>query len=272
MTHIPFRMIIDRCLKLALLTIMLASCGTAKNIVYFEDLQNGSLLQTLQSGEVIIQPEDKISIVVNTRDNQLTNLFNLPYITQRLGQTSEITNYSMGVSGYTVDGNGEIDFPILGKLKVSGMQRSEVEEFVTKRLLEENLVKDPVVTVEFMNLSFSVLGEVAKPGRYAIDKDRISILDAISRAGDLTIFGQRKNIYVLRKAENGSQTYQVDLTNATDLYASDVFYLKQNDIVYVQPNKMRSRQSTVNGNNVLSTSFWVSVGSLLISLSVLLFK
>lgn len=261
------------CLGLALGAIILAGCGTAKDIVYFEDLEDGTLLKALQSGEVVIQPEDKLSIIVNTRDYQLTNLFNLPYTTQRLGSTAESSgNYSQGVSGYTVDSKGEIDFPVLGKLKIAGMQRSELEDYITERLLEENLVKDPVVTVEFMNLSVSVLGEVTKPGRYAIDKDRISILEAISKAGDLTIYGKRKPVTVIRETPEGSKAYQVDLTSSEELYGSEVFYLKQNDIVYVQPNKMRSRQSTVNGNNILSTSFWVSVGSLLISMCVLIFK
>ena len=135
-----------------------------------------------------------------------------------------------------------------------------------------NLVKDPVVTVEFMNLTVSVLGEVANPGRFNIDKDRLTLLDALSMAGDLTVYGKRENVLVQRE-ENGKKTlYRVNLNSGYDLYASPVYYLQQNDIVYVEPNSVRARQSTVNGNNVRSTSFWLSLASLLTTITVLIVK
>lgn len=140
-------------------------------------------------------------------------------------------------------------------------------------MIERNLVKDPVVTVEFLNLTVSVLGEVSSPGRYNIDRDQITLLDALSMAGDLTIFGKRDEVLVMREVQDGrQQVYRVNLCSANDLYNSPVYYLQQNDVVYVEPNSMRARQSTVNGNNVRSASFWMSLASLLTTITVLFVK
>ncbi len=152
------------------------------------------------------------------------------------------------------------------------MKRSEVAEHIKDQLISQNLVNDPVVTVEFMNLCISVLGEVQKPGRYNIDRDKITLLDAISMAGDLTIYGKRDNVAVLREEGGTQHAYLVDLRSAQSVYTSPVFYLQQNDVIYVEPNSMRSRQSTVNGNNVRSTSFWLSLASLLTSIGILIFN
>ncbi len=123
-----------------------------------------------------------------------------------------------------------------------------------------------------MNLSVNVMGEVNRPGRYNIDKDHLTILDALSQAGDLTIYGKREKVLVLRN-ENGKQrVYGINLCSADHLYSSPVYYLQQNDVVYVEPNDTKARQSTVNGNNVRSTSFWISLASLLTTISVLIFK
>jgi len=128
------------------------------------------------------------------------------------------------------------------------------------------------VTVEFMNLTVSVLGEVANPGRYSIDKDYITLLEALSMAGDMTIFGKRDKVLVLREVEGQQRVYGVDLRSAEQLYNSPVYYLQQDDVVYVEPNSMRARQSTVNGNNVLSATFWMSLVSLITTVTVLFVK
>lgn len=256
--------------------VTLGSCGSSKEVVYFQDLKPGESEITLPSVQAItVQPEDKISIIVNSRDPQLTDLFNLPYVSRQLGQSlrSNSSNASSsGVSGYTVDAKGYIDFPVLGKIQVSGMKREEIAEYIKSELVTKNLVKDPVVTVEFMNLCVSVMGEVNNPGRFAIDRDRLTILDALSMAGDLTIYGNRQKVLVLRQ-ENGQQrVYGINLTSGEHVYTSPAYYLQQNDVVYVEPNEVRSRQSTVNGNNVRSTSFWISLASLLTSVAILIFN
>lgn len=139
-------------------------------------------------------------------------------------------------------------------------------------MIKENLVKDPVVTVEFANLGISVLGEVNSPGRFSIDRDRITILDALSMAGDLTIYGNRSKVMVLRQEGDVQRVYGLNLTSGEHIYTSPAYYLQQNDVVYVEPNAVKARQSTVNGNNVRSTSFWISLASLLTSVAILIFN
>lgn len=254
-----------------LAALLLSSCATPKNVRYFQDVEPGKQEQITKVMEIKVQSGDKLSIVVNSRDPLLADLFNLPVISHRIGYQGS-SNMSQQMSCYTVDANGEIDFPVIGKVCVAGKKREEIAAIIKQTLVSRNLVNDPVVTVEFANLSINIIGEVSKPGRYSIEKDQVTLLDAISMAGDLTIFGQRENVIVMRQ-ENGKQTtYAVNLTSADSLFASPVYYLKQNDVVYVNPNNARIRQSTVNGNNTYSTSFWISLGSLLTSVAVFLFK
>lgn len=254
-------------LSSAAVIALAVSCATPKEVAYFQNADDPSLQYSVPStGAITLRPEDKIGIVVNTRDPQLTTLFNLPYVANRVGTTTDARfagNNSNGILGYTVDGDGDIDFPIVGKLHIAGLQRSEVATVVKDALVGQNLVKDPVVTVEFMNLTYSVLGEVNKPGRYSIEKDRVTVLDAISAAGDLTIYGRRDNVLVVRTMEGGEQNrYFLNLTEIDNIMESPAYYLQQGDVVYVTPNEMRIRQSTVNGNNLRSTSLWISLASL----------
>ena len=257
---------------------VLSSCGTPKEVVYFQDMQPGTTeIRMTAPVEITIRPEDKISIIVNSRDPQLTDLFNLPYVARQLGVStrnggSSTYGNNQGISGYTVDAEGNIDFPVLGKIHVAGMKREEIARHIKDELIANNLVKDPVVTVEFMNLCISVLGEVNNPGRFNIDRDRITILDALSMAGDLTIYGNRFKVMVMRQEGDVQRVYGVNLTSGKHIYTSPVYYLQQNDVVYVEPNNVRARQSTVNGNNVRSTSFWISLASLLTSIGILIFN
>lgn len=255
----------------------LSSCGSSKKVIYFQDLKPGeSEIRLPDAMAITIRLEDKISIVVNSRDPQLTDLFNLPIMSRQLGQSMRSSGSSVGasqgVSAYTVDANGEIDFPVLGKIRVAGMKREEIAEHIKSELMKENLVKDPVVTVEFANLCISVLGEVNNPGRFSIDRDRLTVLDALSMAGDLTIYGNRYKVLVLRQEGDVQRVYGLDLTSGEHVYSSPAYYLQQNDVVYVEPNAVKARQSTVNGNNVRSTSFWISLASLLTSVAILIFN
>lgn len=266
-------------LLLILLAVVaaLSSCGSSKQVVYFQDLKPGETeIKLPEMKAITVRPEDKISIIVNSRDPQLTDLFNLPYVSRQLGQslrTNGITvSNNQGVSAYTVDTDGEIDFPVLGKMYVAGMKREEIAEYIKNELIKENLVNDPVVTVEFANLCISVLGEVNNPGRFSIDRDKLTVLDALSMAGDLTIYGNRSKVMVLRQEGDVQRVYGLNLTSGNHVYTSPAFYLQQNDVVYVEPNAVKARQSTVNGNNVRSTSFWISLASLLTSIGILIFN
>lgn len=262
------------------LAAMVASCSAPKNLTYFQDVTE--TIVPVSASEVRVAPHDKLSIIVKSKDPALSSLFNLTVASDRLGldvpssgtgsTLRSFSSTSEGISTYTVTPEGTIDFPVLGKLKIEGMTRSELAGFIKGELMGKELVKDPVVTVEFLNTGFSVMGEVNAAGRYDINKDQLNILEALSLAGDLTIQGQRENVAVVRTEKDGVHTYRVDLTNFVELTKSPAYYIKQGDVIYVEPNGVRKRQATVNGNNVLSASFWVSVASLLTSVAVLIFK
>jgi len=261
--------------------LALVSCATPKDITYFQDVRNDSVLLLEEIQPIRIKPADQISVIVNALDAQVAAMFNLPYFTRRIGETQTLTSTagtgstftaSNSISGYTVDPEGNIDFPVIGKIKLLDKTRAEAEEYIRELLINSKQIKDPVVTVEFMNLGFSVLGEVNRPGRFKIDRDYFNILDAISLAGDLTINGQRRDVTVLRVEGDEEHVYKLNLLNANQLYSSPAFYVQQGDIIYVTPNDRRRRESTINGNNVRSSSFWISFGSLLTSIAVLVLR
>ncbi len=250
------------------------ACATPANISYLQDVEEGTTLTPPKASSIRLQPMDQISIVVSCRDPQVAAMFNLPMYTRRIGEQASlstgVSSGSTGMSGYTVKSDGTIDFPIIGSIDVAGLTREETEDLIKEKLVDSRQIKDPVVTVEFMNLGFSVLGEVASPGRYAIDRDKFTILDALGRAGDLTINGMRENVTLLRKEGLKDQVYRINLLNGQQLYGSPAFYVQQGDIIYVTPNEKRIRESTINGNTVRSTSFWISLSSLATSVIVLI--
>ena len=256
--------------SLAVVTLF-AGCTTTREISYFQDVEQRQVNVPVNVTHIRLRPEDKVAIIVNTTNDRLTNLFNLPYISQRLGSVSQTvtSNYSQAISGYTVSTEGNIEFPVLGTLHVEGFTRAQLAEYIKQQLIDNDLVKDPVVTVEFMNLTLAVLGEVSKPGRYSIEKDKITVLEALGMAGDLTIYGKRDNVKVMRIVDGVQKSYTLDLTSARDVVASPAYYVQQDDIIYVEPNEVRARQSTVNGNNIRSTSFWLSLATLAASVTTI---
>lgn len=264
------------CLRPAALAIIImavaVSCASSTQVAYLQDVSEGqNSVIALTPVKITAQPQDEISIIVSCPDPELTLLLNLPYSGQHIGNyTRSGSNFTQGVCGYFVDTEGCIDFPSVGKIEITGLGREQIAAKVKDTLKEKGLLQDAVVTVDFMNLSVSVLGEVNKPGRYFINRDELTLLDALSGAGDLTIFGIRDKVMVSR-AENGVQkTYLVDLTSAQSLFSSPVYYLRQNDVVYVQPNSKKVGESTVNGNNTRSASFWISLSSLAASIATVI--
>jgi polysaccharide export outer membrane protein len=266
---------------LALGLAALASCATPANIAYFQDAVNDTTLTPAKARPIRLKPNDQISVIVNSRDPQVTAMFNLPYYTTRIGETQTLTSTagtgsslttSNSISGYTVDANGYIDFPVIGPVLVADRTREQTAEHIKELLIESRQIKDPVVTVEFMNLGFSVLGEVNRPGRFKIDRDRFTILDAIGLAGDLTINGQREDVTLIRHDGKKDHVYKLNLLDARQMYASPAFYIQQGDVIYVTPNDKRRREATINGNNVRSSSFWISIGSLATSVALLIFR
>ena len=262
---------------LSLGVALFIACSTPANIVYFQEAPHYAQLSPQKVEYIRLQPTDQISIVVNSRNPQVASMFNLPYYGKRLAESQSLTGSggnmnasSQSISGYTVDSQGNIDFPVLGKIHVAGLTREEAEDSIKALLLESRQIKDPVVIVEFMNLGFSVLGEVARPGRYKIDRDLFTLFDALSLAGDLTINGQRDDIALVRHEGKQDILYRLNLLDIEQIYASPAFYVQQGDVIYVTPNEKRQRESTINGNNVRSTSFWISISSLATSITTLL--
>lgn len=255
-------------LIIAVIIVAVTSC-TTPNVTYFNDMKNSQKEAIKHVLDIRLRPDDKLTIVVKSQDQRLSELFNLAIYQQRVGSTTGSSQY---MSGYTVDSQGNIDFPVLGQLHVAGMMREEVAKLIKDELINRKQINDPHVTVEYANFSVDVMGEVNKPGRYQFDRDHITLLDALSMAGDLTIFGQRDSVKVIRANGYTDQTtYVVNLQRGDELYASPAFYLQQNDVIYVAPNDYRARQSTINGNNVRSTSFWISIASLAASLTSVIY-
>ena len=190
------------------------------------------------------------------------------YIVEYEQQGTDRAGYGNYLLGYVVDNEGYIDFPILGKIKASGLSRWQLQEQITQALAEKKMLTDGLVTVEFMNFKVSILGEVTNPGTYTINSDKVTVLEAIAMAKDLTIFGERDHVYIIREENGQRKSYQLDLRSA-DIFKSPAYYLKQNDVVYVQPNSVRAGQSTINQNAMKSVSLWISIASLLTSIGVL---
>lgn len=234
------------------LVICMASCTGQKRIVYFQDMPAGAK-DTIQDTMLIrLQVSDKVNIHVSARDPEISNLFSL------YSSGSNASN-AIQKSGYTIDSQGCITFPILGKIHVAGMSREELTEYLVKLLEERELVKDPVVTVEFENLCVSVLGDAISSKRIFINKDYYTILDVMADMGDLQITGVRETVKVLRNDNGVVTAYNVNLCSAQDIYASPVYYLQQNDVIYIAPNNKKSRGYYDNASLIVSPSFWMGL-------------
>ncbi len=251
------------------MAVFFTACTSTKKIIYLQDVVPLKQQEIEQKYEVIIHGDDLLAIMVNSRDPELALPFNMPMVSYQLGSN---TGGQQRVLGYLVDTNGNIDFPILGEIHVEGLTRMQLTELIKNKLIEGDLIKDPIVTVQFLNFKISVMGEVGRPGSFTISGDRITLLEALSMAGDLTIYGRRDRVAVIReiRENNGKRTILFHDLRSADIFNSPCYYLQQNDIVYVEPNKAKSGQSSINQNN--SIGVWVSVISLLTTIAVLIFK
>lgn len=243
------------------LLVLLTGCSAPKEVLYFQDVASLKEGAIEKEYEVTINKDDLLAIVVSSKDPELALPFNMPLVTYQIGN-----QYSgqQRLLGYLVDSEGNIDFPILGKLHLKGLTRMQVTNLIKNKIMSEGLIKDPVVTVQFLNFKISVIGEVARPGTFDITGDRITLLEALSRAGDLSIHGRRDRVAVIRERD-GKRTVLFHDLRSSDVFQSPCYYLQQNDIVYVEPNKVRTGQSRINSNN--SANVWLSAVSVLASIS-----
>ena len=246
---------------LFLCLIILTGCASPKKVLYMQDIDAFKQQNIEEAYEVLIHKDDLLAIMVNSRDPELALPFNLPLVTFQLGTNLESVGQQR-VLGYLVDSGGYIDFPILGKIHVDGLSRLQLTKLIKDRLIEEDLIKDPIVTVQLLNYKISVMGEVARPGSFTISSDRITLLEALSMAGDLTIYGKRDRVAVIRERDGKRTVLYHDLRSA-DIFMSPCYYLQQNDIVYVEPNRTKIAQSQINQNN--SVGVWLSALSVIAS-------
>ncbi|MGZ9735375.1 polysaccharide biosynthesis/export family protein [Flavobacterium sp. GNP002] len=240
------------------IAIMLFSCASRTDVVYYQNIDTINSQEKSSSYEIKIQPDDLLSITVSAEDPEVAIPFNL-------GSTSgsNVSSGQQSVQSYLVDSNGAIDFPILGQLKVSGLTRSEVLKMLQDKI--SVYVKKPIINLRIMNFKVSVQGEVNSPGTYNVPSDRITLIEAITMAKDLTIYGKRNNILIIREIDGVKSYNRVDITKA-DFIHSSFYYLAQNDVIYVEPNKSRISSAAVGA----STGLILSATSILITLITLI--
>jgi polysaccharide export outer membrane protein len=260
-------------LKTGCMVLLLTSCTTPKNVSYFPQWADGETMAIADTRGIVLKPTDKLSIIINTKSAELNNVLNMPVTSQIIGYTEiQSISQSRGASGYTIDPEGYIDFPLVGKVKAAGMTRAELAAHLKRTLEEKSVATDAVVTIEYINLGFSVLGDVFTPGFYQFNSDRVNVLQALSMAGDMNITGNREQVKVIRTNGDKQEVYVLNLLDPQSAIASPGFYLQQNDVVYVEPNGYKKRQSTANASEITKASFWLSALSVLTTVAVLIFK
>ena len=250
----------------AVLGILLVSCSAQKRVWYLQDAQPFTPEQIAENGQIRIKPLDRLTIVVNSKDPELAVPFNSATSYNSLTGTnvSSAAN-SQALQMRTVDENGMLVMPAIGKIECTGKTRSELAQEIADKIREGGYISDPTVNIQFADMKISVIGEVARPGQYNITHDRISLLVAFSLAGVLTIYGVRSDIKVIREENGVRTTATLDLTSQ-DIYDSPYFYLQQNDVVYVKPNKYRAQAGEISQNR----SFYISLVSTAVSVATLI--
>lgn len=246
--------------------LLLASCATNKRAAYIQQVQTDIPTAIEQDYQIRIKPLDRLTVTINSKDPELAAPFNAASSYNSLNGLSSYSSSSNGnLQILTVDKEGKIQLPIIGEIDCDGLTRNELAKKIENTIRENGMVHDPIVIIQFADVKFSVLGEVARPGQFSITKDRISLFDALAMASDLTIYGQRENVALIRE-ENGMRTvHYFDLKNP-DILTSPYFYLQQDDVVYVTPNKYKAQAGEINQNR----SFYISLVSVAVSVATLL--
>lgn len=259
---------ITRASLLVATVALLGSCSSTKDVAYFQNSSSVNLSESRMLYDARIMPKDILTITVSATDDEAAAPFNMTVATS-FSTTSRSTYSQPLLQNYLVDNNGNIDFPKLGTIHLGGLTKSEAEKLICngiKPYMSE--AENPIVTVRMANYKISVLGEVTRPGMYTVGNEKISILEALAQAGDLTIYGVRNNVKLIREDASGEKAIHVLNLNDANLINSPYYYLQQNDIVYVEPNKVKAQNSSVGS----MTTLWFSATSILISLTSLLYN
>lgn len=251
----------------AAVIMILGSCSN-KNVAYFQNSNIVNLEQSRVLYDARIMPKDVLTITVSTSDADAAAPFNMTVPTP-LTQSMRTTTSQPLLQSYLVDNDGYIDFPRVGRLHVGGLTKSQAERVILEKIKPYmSKAETPIVTVRMSNYKISVLGEVTRPGMYTVTNEKISILEALAQAGDLTIYGVRNNVKLIREDSTGMKSIHVLNLNDANIINSPYYYLQQNDIVYVEPNKVKAQNSSVGS----MTTLWFSATSILISLTSLLYN
>ena len=245
-------------LAVAAFGLALASCAAPKDTLYFQNIDQTELVRQTTAYEAVIKKDDRLTIVVTGPDKVVTSPYNLTLSENANGIGGNLTDPERSTLGYLVDPEGNIDFPILGKIHVEGMTRNQLVEYLTERISQD--VKNPIVYVSFRNYKISILGEVKAPGTYTMTSEKVNILQALSMAGDLNLTAKRDGVLLLREEDGKIKYHRIDLRDS-ELLNSPYFFLQQNDIIYVEPRTGRVASAT-NSVGVWS-SFVASLASVL---------
>ena len=246
--------------------LLLASCATNKRAAYIQQVQTDIPTAIEQDYQIRIKPLDRLTVTINSKDPELAAPFNAASSYNSLNGLSSYSSSSNGnLQILTVDKEGKIQLPIIGEIDCDGLTRNELAKKIENTIRENGMVHDPIVIIQFADVKFSVLGEVARPGQFSITKDRISLFDALAMAGDLTIYGIRTDVAVAREVDGVRTIEYLDLTS-TDIFNSPAFYLQQNDVVYVKPNKYKAQTGEISQNR----NFYLSLVGTAISVATLI--
>jgi len=227
---------------IVIIALLTTSCHTTKAPIYFNNVQDTLFRGTGYNVESIIRPNDLLNIGITSLNPEASVIFNAPLAAQ--SSTMPVTNTASNVTapgqstGYLVNNDGVIQLPVLGNMKAAGLTKTQLKENITKELVNRKLLVDPIVTIRFTNFRVTILGEVARPTVVNVPSEKISILEAIGLAGDLTIYAKRDNVVLIREEEGTKIIRRLNL-NATDIFTSPYYYLKSNDIIYAEPNENR---------------------------------
>ncbi len=254
-----------RALFFLLAISIFSSCVSRKEIVYFQDIEELVQKEGVNTSEITLKPNDLLSIIVSAADLEAARPFNVIVESRPIISGNDLVMNNTQQLGYLVDSAGDIHFPVLGKIHVEGLTTKKLNELLIQKL--STYLKDPIVNIRVQNFTISILGEVHRPGTFTVAGEKISLPEALGLAGDLTIYGKRDNILVIR--ENGTKKDYAYLDfRSSDVLESEYYYLKQNDIVYVEPNSAQRQSSSFNRN----TSVYISIASLLLSVLVIIFR
>ncbi len=248
------------------MVLLLSGCGSYKQVPYLQELEALEISDTLPPMyDAKIMPKDLLTITVNTSDPEASAPFNLTVQTNNSPSSVHSITQQPSLQQYLVNNKGDIDFPVLGRIHVGGLTKNEAEDLIREKL-KPYLQETPIVTIRMVNYKISVLGEVNKPGTFTVNNEKVNVLEALALAGDMTIWGLRDNVKLIRENADGKRDIILLNLNKADIISSPYYYMQQNDIIYVSPNKTKAKNSDIGQ----STSLWISGTSILVSLASLL--